>query len=261
MSLKSNDQAQSFLSTPPPIHRENIGFVPSGNGAPSLASEAVIRGAETTEATVIPQRESAEPSHTYEFLKRTIDIIGAGALVVVTAPLYLLIVLVVKATSKGPVFYDSVRVGQDGHLFHFRKFRTMIEGADQLKGEIEHLNERDKILFKVANDPRVTSAGAFLRKYSLDELPQLWHVLMGEMSLVGPRPCLPEESAQYTPQQSLRLSVKPGITGLWQVTARHDPAFDVYVRLDLDYVERRNLMLDLRILWKTLPAVVRGTGS
>ena len=133
--------------------------------------------------------------------------------------------------------------------------------AENYKKELEHLNERDQVFFKVSNDPRVTRVGRFLRKYSLDELPQLWNILRGEMSLVGPRPPLPEEFAQYTPSQRRRLDVTPGLTGMWQVYARRNPSFDVCVRYDRRYIENWSLILDLKLMLLTIPVVLRGTGD
>jgi lipopolysaccharide/colanic/teichoic acid biosynthesis glycosyltransferase len=136
----------------------------------------------------------------------------------------------------------------------------MVCDADAMRGHLQHLNDRQRILFKIKNDPRTTRLGKTLRKYSIDELPQLWNVLTGSMSLIGPRPPLPEEFEQYASEHRRRLRVKPGLTGLWQVTARNDPSFETYVKLDLQYVERWSLWLDLKILLKTVPTVVRGTG-
>jgi len=171
------------------------------------------------------------------------------------------IALLVKLGSKGPVFYRAQRVGRKGRTFNCYKFRTMVVNADKLREDMAHLNEREGVLFKISNDPRVTKIGARLRKYSLDELPQLFNVLKGDMSLVGPRPPMAKEVEQYDLAHLRRLDVLPGMTGLWQVEARQDPSFDSYISLDTAYVENWNLLLDLRILARTVGVVVHGTGS
>jgi len=137
----------------------------------------------------------------------------------------------------------------------------MVANANELLGDVRHLNERDGLLFKISDDPRVTRVGRWLRKYSLDEFPQLWNVIKGDMSLVGPRPPLPEEFDQYGSEHFQRLSVRPGITGLWQVESRQDPSFQNYITLDLQYVQTWNLLLDLKVLFRTIPVVLRGTGE
>jgi lipopolysaccharide/colanic/teichoic acid biosynthesis glycosyltransferase len=172
-----------------------------------------------------------------------------------------LIALLIRLDSPGPVFYRAVRIGRKGRTFTCLKFRTMVADADKLQQDLEDKNERDGILFKISNDPRVTRVGAWLRKYSLDELPQFFNVLIGDMSLVGPRPPLAAEVEKYDLRHLRRLDVLPGITGLWQVEARQDPSFDSYISLDTAYVENWNLVLDLRILARTVGAVLSGTGS
>jgi exopolysaccharide biosynthesis polyprenyl glycosylphosphotransferase len=193
-------------------------------------------------------------------LKRICDVTIAGLLLLGTGPVFLLIAILLKLESKGPVFYRSHRVGKKGRLFTFFKFRTMVTGADGLKTNLEEQNERNSVLFKVANDPRITRVGRMLRKFSLDEVPQLINVLKGDMSLVGPRPPLPSEFKQYRLDHLRRLDVVPGITGLWQITCRQDPSFDNYIALDLEYIENWSLGLDLKILLRTIPAVFKGTG-
>lgn len=193
-------------------------------------------------------------------LKRICDVIMAGLLLLALAPVFLLIAILLKLESRGPVFYRSHRVGKKGRLFTFYKFRTMVKGADGLKTNLEGSNERNSVLFKVANDPRITRVGRVLRKFSLDEVPQLINVLKGDMSLVGPRPPLPSEFKQYRLDHLRRLDVVPGITGLWQITCRQDPSFDNYIALDLEYIENWSLGLDFKILLRTIPAVFKGTG-
>jgi exopolysaccharide biosynthesis polyprenyl glycosylphosphotransferase len=194
-------------------------------------------------------------------LKRVLDITLATLALIVTAPVMLLIALAVRIDSAGPIFYRAQRIGRKGRTFVCYKFRTMIVNADQLKAELEHMNERDGVLFKIENDPRMTPVGKILRKYSLDELPQFYNVLRGDMSLVGPRPPMAAEVEQYDLAHLRRLEVLPGITGLWQVEARQDPSFDSYISLDTAYVENWTLWLDLKILARTVGVVISGTGS
>jgi exopolysaccharide biosynthesis polyprenyl glycosylphosphotransferase len=193
--------------------------------------------------------------------KRLMDLALSCLVLLLFWPLLALIALVIAFDSRGSVLYRAERIGRDGRKFTCFKFRTMVVGADQRQAELAHLNERKGVLFKIPNDPRVSRVGAFLRKYSLDELPQLFNVLRGEMSLVGPRPPLAGEVEQYQLIHLRRLDVLPGMTGLWQVEARQDPSFDSYIALDTAYVENWNLLLDLRILARTAGVVLSGTGS
>jgi lipopolysaccharide/colanic/teichoic acid biosynthesis glycosyltransferase len=167
----------------------------------------------------------------------------------------------IKLDSTGPVFYAAERVGRRGRPFRCYKFRTMVNNADALKAGLRGHNQRAGPLFKIVNDPRVTRFGHFLRRYSLDELPQLWNVLRGEMSLVGPRPHPLDDFAGYEIDHFLRLQVTPGMTGLWQVTARRDPSFQKSLALDLDYIRNWSLAMDFRILFKTVSAVLNGSGD
>jgi exopolysaccharide biosynthesis polyprenyl glycosylphosphotransferase len=193
--------------------------------------------------------------------KRLFDLLGSlVALVVLAIPLAT-IALLIKVDSRGPVFYRQRRVGKNGRLFDVVKFRTMIPNAHALRQELAALNEADGPLFKIRNDPRITRIGRFLRKTSLDELPQLWNVLRGEMSLVGPRPALPEEAELWAPELRDRLRVQPGITGMWQVSGRSNTSFDEYSRLDLYYVDNWSLIADLSIMVKTLPSVLLQHGA
>jgi exopolysaccharide biosynthesis polyprenyl glycosylphosphotransferase len=195
------------------------------------------------------------------FVKRGIDIVLASIAIAILLPVFLIIALAIRIQSPGPVLYLSKRVGYKGNVFTCYKFRTMVADADSLKEKLAHLNERKGILFKISNDPRVTYVGALLRKYSLDELPQLWNVLRGDMSLVGPRPSISSEVAQYKTAHLRRLDVVPGITGLWQVEARQDPSFESYIKLDSEYVNGWSIWLDLKILLRTVSAVITGTGA
>ncbi|MCX4569749.1 sugar transferase [Streptomyces albogriseolus] len=194
-------------------------------------------------------------------VKGVVDRLGATVLLVVFAPLMLLVALLVATDSRGGVFYRQRRVGKDGLEFTILKFRTMVPDADRARAALTGLNEGAGPLFKMRRDPRVTRIGAVLRRYSLDELPQLFNVLTGSMSLVGPRPPLPEECASYGPDIRRRLKVKPGLTGLWQISGRSDLSWEEAVRLDLRYVEDWSLALDTVILWKTLRAVIQGQGA
>ena len=194
-------------------------------------------------------------------MKRVMDVtLCVVGLAVLTVPM-LLVALLIRLDSPGPVFYRAQRIGLKGRVFECLKFRTMVDAAEQMRSKLETLNERDGVLFKISKDPRVTRLGTWLRKYSIDELPQLFNVLRGEMSLVGPRPPLASEVQKYDLAQLRRLDVLPGITGLWQVEARQDPSFDSYISLDTAYVENWSLMLDLRILARTVGVVLAGTGS
>jgi exopolysaccharide biosynthesis polyprenyl glycosylphosphotransferase len=194
-------------------------------------------------------------------VKRVLDLTVAATALVVGAPVMVAIAIAIRMGSEGSIFYKAQRIGRKGRAFPCYKFRTMVHNADQLKAELEHMNERDGVLFKIANDPRITRVGRVLRKYSLDELPQFYNVLKGDMSLVGPRPPMAAEVEQYDLAHLRRLDVLPGITGLWQVEARQDPSFDSYISLDTAYVENWNLLMDLRILARTVGVVLSGTGS
>jgi len=193
-------------------------------------------------------------------LKRAIDVLLSAAGLVAIAPLLAVLGIVIKLDSPGPVLYCAPRAGRRGRTFLCYKLRTMTADADQFKEQLRLRNERRGPFFKVASDPRITRVGRLLRRYSLDELPQLWNVLRGEMSLVGPRPHPLDDFERYQPEDMRRLEVTPGLTGLWQVTARGDPSFVRNVELDLEYIEHWSLGLDLRILWRTIPAVLQGTG-
>lgn len=195
------------------------------------------------------------------FFKRVSDILFSLAALAAVFPLMLIVALAVRLDSAGPIFYVSERIGKRGRVFPCFKFRTMVRDAEKKKKELAALNERDGILFKVANDPRITRVGRILRKYSLDELPQFFNVLRGEMSIVGPRPPIASEVAKYELEHFRRLEVIPGLTGLWQVHARQDSSFAKYIELDTAYVENWSFWLDVKILLRTAQVVVRGTGT
>ncbi len=193
--------------------------------------------------------------------KRMVDLAGAGLALLTLSPLLSLIALLIKLDSPGPVFYSAQRAGRKGRLFRCHKFRTMVSNADDLKDQLRQSNERSGPIFKIAADPRITTIGRFLRRYSLDELPQLWNVLKGDMSLVGPRPHPADDYAAYEIEHLARLDVTPGITGLWQVTARRDASFQRGIALDREYIRTWSLRSDARILARTVLAVVRGSGE
>jgi exopolysaccharide biosynthesis polyprenyl glycosylphosphotransferase len=208
--------------------------------------------------TVVLRRKAERAVHLW--LKRVFDIVFSSVAVVLASPVLAAIAVAIKLESAGPVFYASERIGHKGGVFTCYKFRTMVPNADALRSELAHLNERSGILFKITKDPRITRVGAVLRKYSLDELPQLWNVLRGDMSLVGPRPSIRSEVVQYQTPHLRRLDVVPGMTGLWQVEARRDPSFDSYVTLDSKYVNEWSLWLDMKIIFRTVSVVLNGTG-
>jgi len=193
--------------------------------------------------------------------KRVFDILFSVLVLIPLAPILLMVAIAVKLDSPGPVFYTSERIGKKGHVFHCMKFRTMVKDADARRGDFAHMNERDGVLFKISNDPRITRLGRILRKYSLDELPQFFNVLKGEMSIVGPRPPIASEVKEYKLSHLRRLDVMPGITGLWQVQGRRDPSFASYVSLDVTYIDNWSIWLDFKIILRTVGVVFAGTGS
>ncbi len=194
-------------------------------------------------------------------LKRALDAGLSAILLILTAPLMALIAVMTTIDSGWPVFYRAERIGRKGQRFRCIKFRTMERNADAERERLRERNERQGPCFKITRDPRITRVGRWLRQYSLDELPQLWNVLRGEMSLVGPRPHPPDDFVRYELEHLRRLDAIPGITGLWQITARQDPSFEKNLALDLEYIERWSLWLDLKILWRTFGVVLRGTGA
>lgn len=197
-----------------------------------------------------------------KILKRTLDVLGALFCMLIFSPLMLLVAIAIKLYDKGPVLYWQTRVGLYGKEFQFPKFRSMVVNADQLKDQLaENSNQTLSITFKLKHDPRVTPVGRIIRKFSIDELPQLWCVLLGQMSLVGPRPPLPDEVAKYSLIDRRRLDVPPGLTCIWQVEGRGDIPFKGQVKLDVEYIESQSLWLDIKILLKTVPAVFLGKGA
>jgi exopolysaccharide biosynthesis polyprenyl glycosylphosphotransferase len=194
-------------------------------------------------------------------LKRIMDVVFTVIALIVFAPLVVAIAIAIKLDSPGPVFYCSERIGKKARVFPCMKFRTMVPNADKLRESMMHLNERSDVLFKVSNDPRITKVGRLLRKYSLDEMPQLFNVLRGDMSIVGPRPPIASEVREYKLNHLRRLDVTPGITGLWQVVGRQDPSFESYISLDVAYIENWSIWLDLVLMLRTVGVILAGTGS
>ncbi|HEV2844792.1 MAG TPA: sugar transferase, partial [Thermoanaerobaculia bacterium] len=202
------------------------------------------------------------PTNQFQLMaKRGLDVVLASLLLMLAMPIVGLIALVIKLTSGGSVLFRQTRCGLNGRIFTLYKFRTMVADAEERRLDLLHLNEMNGPVFKLRSDPRVTSFGRFLRRFSLDEVPQFWNVLRGDMSLVGPRPPIPEEVAKYQRWQRRRLAMKPGLTCLWQVSGRNDLDFDRWMQLDLEYIDSWTPLLDLKILLKTIPAVLSGKGA
>ena len=197
----------------------------------------------------------------YELVKLLMDLGISLCLLILTSPILILLAVLVRSTTPGSAFFKQIRVGTHGKLFTLYKFRTMYKDADKMKDRLSHLNEKEGPIFKIRRDPRVTPLGRFLRQTSLDELPQLFNILKGDMSLVGPRPHLPEEIKKYTKRQLKRLSVKPGITSLWAISGRSHLSFRRWMAMDIRYIEKRSLSFDIYILLKTIPTVITGSGA
>ena len=197
----------------------------------------------------------------YAATKRAFDLVAGGFIIVLLLPVIPLVALMIRLDSDGPVFYRQDRVGKDGRLFKFYKFRSMRSDSERMRAALESRNDLTGPVFKMKNDPRITSVGQFLRRSSLDEIPQILNVMKGDMSIVGPRPALPGEVAKYEPWHRRRMAVKPGITCLWQVAGRSHVSFDEWMRLDIEYISRRSLRADLAIFLKTIPAVMARRGA
>lgn len=197
----------------------------------------------------------------YRKRKRILDILGSGVLLVLLFPLMLVFGILVAVTSKGPIFFKAPRVGLCGRVFPFYKFRSMFVDSDARKDELKEQNEREGPIFKMKNDPRITPVGRFMRKYSIDELPQLLNVFLGHMSLVGPRPPLPREVEEYDEYMAERLSIRPGLTCYWQIMGRSDLTFEQWMELDHRYLNEMSLWVDIKILIMTPMAVIKGDGA
>ena len=200
-------------------------------------------------------QEKVNGQYGYRILKRSSDIIASAVGLVALSPVFLAVAIAIKCDDGGPVFYDQIRIGKNGKKFKMYKFRSMRVNAEDEIEKLQEHSEVDGAMFKMKNDPRVTRVGKFIRKTSIDEFPQLLNVLLGQMSIVGPRPPLPREVADYTQYDKQRLYVKPGCTGLWQVTARNSVGFQEMVNIDLDYIQRRSIWLDLKIMFKTVKVI------
>jgi lipopolysaccharide/colanic/teichoic acid biosynthesis glycosyltransferase len=212
--------------------------------------------------TVLPRRASGWRWRAGQAVKRAMDLVLASFALLVLSPVLVVIAVVVVLDTGRPVFYPWRVLGYRGRRFTGYKFRTMVRDADELKSDLLHLNEMTGPVFKMRNDPRVTRAGRFLRRFSLDELPQLWSVVRGDMSLVGPRPPSPAEFVRFEPRQRMKLAVRPGITCLWQVSGRSEITdWARWAALDLEYIERWSLWLDVRTLFRTVPVVLSGHGA
>lgn len=197
----------------------------------------------------------------YEFTKRFIDIIGSLIGLVVLSPIFIIIAIIIKITSKGSVLFSQKRVGKYGVEFDMYKFRSMVVNAEELKQDLVSKNEMSEPMFKMKCDPRVTRIGKFIRKTSIDELPQLWNVLKGEMSLVGPRPSLPQEVMHFQNWMYKRLSVKPGLTCYWQVSGRNNIDYEDWMKLDVKYIEERNTFIDIKLIFKTIIVLFKNTNA
>jgi lipopolysaccharide/colanic/teichoic acid biosynthesis glycosyltransferase len=231
---------------------------------PSLLKPPVSTRPAPPAVTLLPVylRSTAGPSAAYLTAKRLLDVFVSLALLTVLSPLFLIVALCVKLTDGGPVFFRQKRVGLHGRVFDFFKFRSMVVDAEARKDELLKLNKHaNSVTFKMCRDPRVTWVGRIMRKTSIDELPQLWNVLVGEMTLVGPRPAVVAEVQRYTVRERRRLAVVPGLTCFWQVSGRADLDFQQQVELDVRYIRERSLWMDLKLMLLTIPAVLSGKGA
>lgn len=234
----------------------DLSMIPDPPEAAEVASRESVASVMTVAGAASRRSDRA-----YEAAKRLFDFTASVLLLFVLLPFLLATAFLILATSPGPMIFRQERCGREGRRFTCYKFRTMIHEAEGLKLSLLQNNEMTGPVFKMRNDPRVTPLGRLLRKMSIDELPQLWNVVRGEMSLVGPRPPLPEEVANYTPRERLRLSVPQGLTCLWQVSGRSNLSFDRWVDLDLEYIDKRGFWFDMWVLLRTIPAVVTGRGA
>ena len=197
----------------------------------------------------------------YRAIKRGFDVLTSGLALILLSPLFLILIVLIKREDGGPAFYSQERIGKNEKPFKMWKFRSMIVNADKMVEQLEEQNEIDGAMFKIKDDPRITKIGHTIRKYSLDELPQLWNVLIGDMSLVGPRPPLPSEVEEYTNYDKQRLLVMSGCTGLWQVTKRNEADFDEMVWLDIVYINHSGILEDLKLIIKTIGVVIHPNGA
>lgn len=211
--------------------------------------------------TVSLNKEQIKSRFMYHSIKRIFDFMAAICGVIILSPVMLVIAILIKVEDHGPVFYKQVRVGKNGKKFKMYKFRSMFVNADKMLSKLKEQNDVEGPMFKMKDDPRITKVGHFIRKHSLDELPQFLNVIKGDMSLVGPRPPLPSEVAEYSDYDKQRLYVTPGCTGLWQATERNEVGFSEMVQLDIQYIQRASFMFDLWIIWKTVEIIIKPNGS
>jgi exopolysaccharide biosynthesis polyprenyl glycosylphosphotransferase len=231
------------------------------SGALGAWSQPRLAVASPAAAPVLPFETPAPEGIYLRFGKRALDIVLSLLALIAHLPVFAVLAVLIRLESPGPVFYRSVRIGRGGRAFTFFKLRSMVLNADRKKHTIAHMNEAEGPVFKIARDPRITRIGKLLRSTSLDEIPQFYNVLIGDMSLVGPRPPIPNEVSQYEPWQLRRLDVRPGITCLWQISGRSRIGFHEWMRLDLEYIKHQSLALDLKILLRTIPAVLSREGA
>lgn len=210
---------------------------------------------------VLLNKDKIRSRFIYHSMKRLFDIVAATCGIVILSPLMIIIAILIKSEDHGPIFYKQVRVGKNGKLFKIYKFRSMFVNADKMLDKLKEQNDVEGPMFKMKDDPRVTKIGRFIRKHSLDELPQFFNVLKGDMSLVGPRPPLPLEVVEYSEYDKQRLYVTPGCTGLWQATERNEVGFSEMVQLDIQYIQRASFIFDLWIIWKTLEIMINPNSS
>ncbi len=204
---------------------------------------------------------AAEPHFGYDFMKRTLDIVCSLIAIIVLSPVFIITAAAIKLTSPGKCIYTQIRVGKNGRYFTIYKFRSMYVDSEERLAELQKFNEKDGPIFKMKNDPRITPVGHFIRHFSIDELPQLFNILRGDMSIVGPRPALPQEVAEYSHADSIRLAVKPGLTCIWQVSGRSNLDFKEWMKLDREYIVKRSFLFDILLILKTIPVVLKGEGA
>ncbi|WP_283595756.1 sugar transferase [Limosilactobacillus sp. DJ3M12] len=210
---------------------------------------------------ILLNKDKIKSRFVYHGIKRIFDIVAATCGIVLLSPLMIIIAVLIKTEDHGPIFYKQVRVGKNGKTFKMYKFRSMFVNADKMLTKLKEHNDVEGPMFKMKDDPRITKVGHFIRKHSLDELPQFLNVLRGDMSLVGPRPPLPSEVEEYSEYDKQRLFVIPGCTGLWQATERNEVGFNEMVQLDIQYIQRASFIFDLWIIWKTVEIIIRPNGS
>ena len=210
---------------------------------------------------ILLNKDKIKSRFVYHGIKRIFDIVAATCGIVLLSPLMIIIAVLIKTEDHGPIFYKQVRVGKNGKTFKMYKFRSMFVNADKMLAKLKEHNDVEGPMFKMKDDPRITKVGHFIRKHSLDELPQFLNVLRGDMSLVGPRPPLPSEVEEYSEYDKQRLFVIPGCTGLWQATERNEVGFNEMVQLDIEYIQKAGFLFDLWIIWKTVEIVIKPNGS